>query len=86
MHYIYILTSSKNPNYTYVGKTTDLKNRLNQHNRGESGYSKTLMPWKLETYIAFSDKQLAEEFERYLKNGSGFAFMKKRFLPDVNVS
>ncbi len=35
-------------------------------------------PWKLVTYIAFSDERKAETFERYLKSGSGHAFAKKR--------
>jgi putative endonuclease len=35
-------------------------------------------PWKLVTYVAFSDRQKAEAFEHYLKSGSGHAFAKKR--------
>ena len=30
--------------------------------------------------ITFQDKMLAVNFEKYLKSGSGFAFLKKRFL------
>jgi hypothetical protein len=30
------------------------------------------------TYVAFSDEQKAEAFERYLKSGSGHAFATKR--------
>jgi hypothetical protein len=36
------------------------------------------MPWKLVTYVAFSDIEKARAFERYLKSGSGHAFAKKR--------
>jgi putative endonuclease len=35
-------------------------------------------PWSLETYLAFSDKHQALEFERYLKSHSGQAFASKR--------
>jgi putative endonuclease len=35
-------------------------------------------PWRLVTYVAFSDEQKAESFERYLKSGSGHAFVRKR--------
>jgi hypothetical protein len=35
-------------------------------------------PWRLKTYIAFSDAQRALVFEKYLKSASGRAFAKKR--------
>jgi putative endonuclease len=35
-------------------------------------------PWRLVTYVAFSDEQKAAEFERYLKSGSGHAFANRR--------
>ena len=81
MTYVYLLISTKNPAKVYIGRTSNLEKRLAEHNRGESSYSKTYGPWKLETYAAFSDEKLAEAFEKYLKAGSGFAFMKKRLLP-----
>ncbi len=81
MTYVYLLISKKYPNKVYIGRTSDLEKRLAEHNRGESSYSKTFGPWKMETYVAFSDAKLAEAFEKYLKSGSGFAFMKKRLLP-----
>ncbi|MCK5357891.1 MAG: GIY-YIG nuclease family protein [Elusimicrobiales bacterium] len=79
--FVYILTSKKNSQKIYIGKTCDLNKRLNEHNREESPYSKTFAPWTLETYIAFSNEESAINFEKYLKAGSGFAFLKKRLLP-----
>jgi hypothetical protein len=35
------------------------------------------MPWQLVTYVAFSEKKKANEFERYLKSGSGHAFANR---------
>ena len=81
MHYVYILVSLKDLTRYYIGRTENLEARLQQHNRGESGYSKRYAPWRLETYTAFSDLRLADDFERYLKSGSGHAFLKKRLLP-----
>ena len=49
-----------------------------EHNAGKSSHTSKYVPWKLVTYIAFSDDQKAEAFERYLKSGSGHAFAKKR--------
>ncbi|PIS47999.1 MAG: excinuclease ABC subunit C [Elusimicrobia bacterium CG08_land_8_20_14_0_20_51_18] len=81
MFFVYILTSLQDPQKIYIGKTSDLNKRLSEHNRGESQYTKTHVPWKIETYIAFADGKSAECFEKYLKSGSGFAFLKKRLLP-----
>ncbi|MDD4955354.1 MAG: hypothetical protein PHP17_04895 [Candidatus Omnitrophica bacterium] len=46
----------------------------------QSAYSSLCAPWELEMYIVAKDKLLAENFERYLKHGSGNAFLKKRFI------
>jgi len=32
----------------------------------------------LVTYVAFSDEQKAETFERYLKSGAGHAFAREK--------
>jgi predicted GIY-YIG superfamily endonuclease len=80
-----ILASLKNPAKHYIGSTTDLHARLQQHNRGESGYSSKYAPWRFETHLVFNSSSLAEAFERYLKSGSGHAFLKKRSLPPLIV-
>jgi predicted GIY-YIG superfamily endonuclease len=74
MRYVYILTSER----FYVGVTTDLNDRLKRHNAGEVPHTSKYLPWKLKTYIAFSDPEKAFSFEKYLKSGSGRAFAKKR--------
>lgn len=79
MHYVYILQSAQDKSY-YTGLTTDLKARLEKHNRGEVKYSSQKKPWKLAWYCAFTDKHKAAQFEQYLKQGSGFAFARKRLL------
>ena len=81
MHYVYILRSINHPKRLYIGCAQDIEKRLVQHNRGDSTYSKTYTPWEMEAYMAFKDKQVAEDLERYLKSGSGHAFLKKRLLP-----
>jgi len=80
MHIVYILISKKYPARCYIGITQDLKRRLKEHNSQSSVYSQRYAPWQLETYITFRNKLLAEEFEKYLKSGSGFAFLKKRLI------
>jgi len=80
MYIVYILASKKYTDRCYVGLTTNIENRLIYHNSGDSPYTKKYAPWELRTYITFNDKARATEFERYLKSGSGFAFLKRRFL------
>lgn len=78
MKYVYILQSSLDSEHYYSGITDDLKKRLAEHNAGEVSHTSKYKPWKLKTYIAFSDKKQAFAFETYLKSGSGRAFVKKR--------
>lgn len=81
MRIVYILKTHKDPAKCYIGITENLEKRLKQHNAELSYYSKRYTPWYVETYIVFSNKELAESFEKYLKAGSGQAFMTKRLLP-----
>lgn len=78
MQYVYLLKSEAFENERYIGVTCDLKGRLADHNSGQSLHTSKFKPWKLITYIAFSERGKAEAFERYLKSGSGHAFAKKR--------
>jgi len=78
MYYVYLLESDVVPAHRYVGLSTDLKQRLADHNLGKSSHTAKYRPWHLVTYVAFTNKTKAEEFERYLKSGSGHAFAKRR--------
>jgi putative endonuclease len=62
----------------YTGSTIDLQRRFKEHNDGKSIHTNKYRPWKLKTYIAFSDERRADEFEAFLKTGNGRAFVKKR--------
>ena len=77
-YYVYILQSRKDPNRFYAGFTEDFKERLAEHNSGKSIHTKVLRPWRIKTCIAFTNRQSALDFERYLKTASGRAFAKKR--------
>ena len=80
MQIVYILISKKYPTRYYIGITQGLSRRLKEHNNGDSKYSKKYAPWHLETFITLSSKHKAQELEKYLKSGSGFAFLKKRLI------
>jgi putative endonuclease len=76
--YVYLLESVEHPDESYVGLTDNLKARFAAHNAGQSPHTAKFKPWRLVTYIAFSDETKAVAFERYLKSASGRAFAKKR--------
>lgn len=77
MKYVYIL-QSENGDHFYTGMTDDLRARLHKHNSGEVPHTSKFKPWRIKTYLAYSDEEQAIAFERYLKTPSGRAFAKKR--------
>ena len=78
MHYVYILQSERDEQRHYTGLTDDLRKRLETHNAGHVLHTAKWKPWRLKTFIAFSDRKRASEFEKYLKSASGRAFASKR--------
>lgn len=78
MRYVYILQSVGDPDRFYVGVTSDLRERLKRHNASDVTHSSKYVPWRIKTYLAFSDEAQAFAFEAYLKSASGRAFAKKR--------
>ena len=80
MYFVYILISKKDSRRYYIGFTDNLDERINKHNTGQTYYAGRYAPWELSSYIFFQKKERALEFERYLKSGSGFAFLKKHLL------
>ena len=76
--YVYLIESLSTQVKRYVGMTADLKQRLQEHNAGKSSHTSKFKPWRLMTYVAFTDRAKAQAFERYLKSGSGHAFANKR--------
>ena len=78
MKYVYILQAVEQPQHFYVGLTDDLKSRLKKHNDGEVPHTSKFRPWRVKTYVGFSDENQAVLFEKYLKSPSGRAFAKKR--------
>lgn len=64
----------------YIGYSPNLKNRLQKHRTGKVLSTKSDLNYELKWYCAFRTKNQALTFEKYLKTGSGIAFMKKRFF------
>ncbi len=76
--YVYVLQSEIDPRRFYTGCTRDLRKRFARHNTGEVRHTSKWKPWRLKTYVAFSDPERAKQFEHYLKSASGRAFLKAR--------
>ena len=76
MWYVYILKCNDDTYYTRC--TNNLDERLKRHSKGEVHYTKDKLPVQLITFIAFSDKYKAYDFEKCLKSGSGMAFRNKK--------
>ena len=84
-YYVYII-ESKNRDL-YVGQTSDLRNRLQEHNRGEIVSTKSHRPWELIHYEAYLNERDANRRERYLKTSQGIRLSKrmlKEYFYDKN--
>lgn len=77
MYYVYSL---KCKDGFYVGCTDNLQDRFERHKKGCVQATKNRLPVELDFYFAINDKYKAYEFEKYLKSGSGRAFIKKHLL------
>lgn len=74
--YVYILYSQKD-HKIYIGFTTDLISRINEHQIGKVTATVNRLPVILIHYEAFSDISDAKARERYLKSGYGRKNLKK---------
>ena len=79
MYYTYIIESITKPGIYYRGHTGNLKQRLEEHNSGKCKSTEKKRPWRIKTYVAFDTIDKAQQFEKYLKSGSGHAFAKRHF-------
>lgn len=75
---VYILKA--NDQSHNVGCTSNFAERLTRHQKGQVTSTQYRLPLALVTKIEFTDKYKAFEFEKYLKSGSGRAFMNKRLI------
>ena len=75
MYYVYILKC--NDGSPYTGFSEDLKERIIRHQNGYVPATKSRLPIELIFYCAFINKYKALAFEKYLKSGSGRAFIQR---------
>lgn len=76
MFYVYILFSLRDRKL-YTGFTTDLRKRLQEHNRGLVPATKNRRPLKLIYCEVFIDEKDAIIKEKYYKSGPGRKYFKR---------
>ncbi|PIR78238.1 MAG: excinuclease ABC subunit C [Candidatus Magasanikbacteria bacterium CG10_big_fil_rev_8_21_14_0_10_36_16] len=78
MYYTYILKSQKDDKY-YIGFSSDLKKRFEQHTLGKVNATKNRRPLKLIYYEAYQTENNARLREKNLKKfGSAYSGLIKR--------
>jgi len=77
MFYTYVLKSIKD-NELYVGWTVDLKERINEHQKGHVRSTKNRLPIDLVYYEACLTREGAIKREKQLKTGFGRKYLKNR--------
>ena len=77
--FVYILRSDSDPARYYVGRASNVDERLEWHNAGPCGHTLKNRPWRVIVSIEFPNEPAAARFERYLKSGSGRAFSIRHF-------
>ena len=75
MYTVYILISEKDKK-RYIGCTSNLNRRLEEHNLGLVKSTKNRRPFKLIYTEEFSDKSEALNKEKFFKTGKGREYLK----------
>ncbi len=73
---VYVIRSEEG--YIYVGMTTNLENRLKQHNAGSSQWTRRGSGWQVVYCEECDDSENAREREKYFKNRAGKEWLHRR--------
>ena len=74
---MYVLQSESDSGL-YIGMTSNLRRRFEEHQKGESQSTKGRRPWRLIYYEAYLHKSDASGREVFLKSGGGRRFLDKQ--------
>jgi putative endonuclease len=74
--YVYILKSEINNRY-YVGSTNNIERRLEEHNKGESKYTKLTKPFSIVFYQEFENIRIARQVEYKIKKYKSRSIIEK---------
>ena len=79
MYYVYFLKSCIRNRY-YIGFTTDIHQRLQEHNSGSTKSTKPYRPWILVHTECYVEKGEATKREWHLKHPQGY--LEKKHIID----
>ena len=78
MVWVYLMQSRSYPDQRYIGMTSNLERRMEEHNQGMTRPTARYRPWELVVALLFRHPRPAEDFEKYLKSQGGRAFADSR--------
>ena len=77
MFYVYVIESIKNEEL-YIGYSSDLRRRFQEHNQGLNFSTKRYKPWKCIYYESCLHEEDAKRREKYFKTSQGQRLLKRR--------
>jgi putative endonuclease len=80
MYHVYVIVPENVPGHYYIGSSSRTRERLQEHNAGKNPSTVADRPWRFAAVFGFPSEQRARLFERYLKGGSGSAFLRRHVL------
>lgn len=84
MFYVYYLNSKISPDKFYIGYSTDLRKRLERHNKKLVRSTKAYSPWELLFYEAYKSRFDAKRREKYFKTSKGRKVLKQMLKFSLN--
>ena len=82
MFHVYVIVSETHADRYYIGFSSRPDDRLTEHNAGKNPSTSDFLPWRFAGIFSFPSEQQARRFERYLKGGSGRAFLRRHVLKE----
>ncbi|MFA6619069.1 MAG: GIY-YIG nuclease family protein [Candidatus Neomarinimicrobiota bacterium] len=83
MYYVYIIQSKITRNY-YIGYTSDVQRRLDQHNQGKTRSTKAYKPWELVFTKGFESKRKARQIELKIKKMKSHKFIERLINKEID--
>ncbi|MFC1947604.1 GIY-YIG nuclease family protein [Chloroflexota bacterium] len=80
MFIVYVLRS-QSTGRSYIGQTSNLERRLQEHQAGDARYTRGRGPWTLVYKETYPTRSEAMKREKSLKSGKGREYLKN-FLAD----
>ncbi|HEX7401005.1 MAG TPA: GIY-YIG nuclease family protein [candidate division Zixibacteria bacterium] len=77
--FTYVLKSERD-GHLYVGLTSNLKRRVEEHNKGKVRSTKSRKPLRVVYYEEYEDKTSGRKREIFLKSGQGRLYLKNKLI------